>query len=98
LTRLPSGLTFKPLNIDSYRRSLQRAHLRKLVAMVLHDATVPEDAQTLARQNLTVLRTQLRATLAKPGVTMTLETRAHLNESISRIDDALKANMQRTAF
>ncbi|MGA2981954.1 MAG: zinc-dependent metalloprotease [Terriglobales bacterium] len=86
------------LNIDSYRRSLQRAHLRKLVAMVLHDATVPEDAQTLARQNLTVLRTQLRATLAKPGVTMTLETRAHLNESISRIDDALKANMQRTAF
>jgi hypothetical protein len=31
-------------------------------------------------------------------VKMTLETRAHLNESISRIDDALKANMQRTAF
>jgi len=27
-----------------------------------------------------------------------VETRAHLNESISRIDDALKANMQRTAF
>jgi len=86
------------LNIDSYRRSLQRAHLRKLVGMVLRDAKVPEDAQTLARQNLTVLRTQLQAALAKPGVKMTLETRAHLNESISRIDDALKANMQRTAF
>jgi hypothetical protein len=86
------------LNIDSYRRSLQRAHLRKLIAMVLRDETVPEDAQTLARQNLTSLRSQLQAAVGKPGVKMTLETRAHLSESISRIDDALKANMQRTAF
>jgi hypothetical protein len=86
------------LNIDSYRRSLQRAHLRKLVGLVLHDAAAPEDAQTLARQNLITLRSQLQAAVGKPGVKMTLETRAHLNESISRIDDALKANMQRTAF
>jgi hypothetical protein len=86
------------LNIDSYRRSLQRAHLRKLIDMVLHDAAVPEDAQTLARQGLTSLRTQLQAVTAKPGVKMSMETRAHLTESISRIDDALKANMQRTAF
>jgi len=27
-----------------------------------------------------------------------LETRAHLNESIARIDDVLKANMQRVNF
>jgi len=86
------------LNIDSYRRSLQRAHLRKLIGMVLRDAAVPEDAQTLARQNLAALRTQLQAAASKQGVKMTLETRAHLNESISRIDDALKANMQRTVF
>ncbi len=86
------------LNIDTYRRSLQRAHLRKLTAMALHEATVPEDAQTIARQNLTALRSQLQAAVGKPGLNMPLETRAHLNESISRIDDALKANMQRTAF
>jgi hypothetical protein len=86
------------LNIDSYRRSLQRAHLRKLVALVLHETEVPEDAQTIARQNLTALRAQLQAAAAKPGIKMTLETRAHLSESISRIDDALKANMQRTSF
>src|SRR6266849_4947389 len=86
------------LNIDSYRRSLQRAHLRKLTALVLHEAAAPEDAQTLARQNLTALRGRLQGAVAKPGVKMTLETRAHLNESISRIDDALKANMQKTAF
>ena len=86
------------LNIDSYRRSLQRAHLRKLTGMVLREAGVPEDAQTLSRQNLVALRSQLQAAVGKPGVKMSLETRAHLNESISRIDDALKANMQRTAF
>src|SRR6266576_4674029 len=86
------------LNIDSYRRSLQRAHLRKLVGMVLHETSVPEDAQTLARQNLVAVRSGLQATLGKPGVKMSLETRAHLNESVARIEEALKANMQRTAF
>jgi len=86
------------LNIDSYRRSLQRAHLRKLTGLVLRDTAVPEDAQTLARQNLVTLRSQLQAALARPGVKTSLETRAHLNESISRIDEALKANMQRTGF
>jgi hypothetical protein len=86
------------LNIDSYRRSLQRAHLRKLVGMVLREAGVPEDAQTLSRQNLVALRSQLQTAVARPGVKMTLETRAHLSESIARIDDALKANMQRTGF
>jgi Met-zincin len=86
------------LNIDSYRRALQRAHLRKLTGMVLRDASVPEDAQTLARQNLIALRSQLQAAQSKPGIKMGLETKAHLAESISRIDDALKAPMQRTAF
>jgi len=86
------------LNIDSYRRSLQRAHLRKLTSIVLRDTSVPEDAQTLARQNLVALRGQLQAALAKPGMKTSLETRAHLTESISRIDEALKANMQRTGF
>jgi len=86
------------LNIDSYRRSLQRAHLRKLVGMVLREAGVPEDAQTLSRQNLIALRSQVQAAAGKPGVKMNLETRAHLSESVARIDEALKANMQRTAF
>jgi hypothetical protein len=86
------------LNIDSYRRSLQRAHLRKLVGLLLRETKVPEDAQTMARQNLVALRTQLQAASGKPGVKMSLETKAHLSESISRIDNALKANMQRGPF
>ena len=86
------------LNINSYRRSLQREHLRKMIGMVLRDAAVPEDARTLARQSLVSLRTQLQRTASKPGLTTSLEVRAHLAESIARIDETLKAGMQRTAF
>jgi hypothetical protein len=85
------------LNIDSYRRTLQREHLRKLTNMVLQTTPVPEDAQTFARQNLVTLRTQLQAAVSKPGL-MTPETRAHLTECVSRIDDTLTANMQRQGF
>jgi len=86
------------LNIISYRRSLQRSHLRRMVGMMLRDSGVPEDAQTLARQGLVSLRSQLQAALNKPGIKMSTETRAHLSESVARIDEALKANMQRSGF
>jgi Met-zincin/Domain of unknown function (DUF5117)/Domain of unknown function (DUF5118) len=86
------------LNINSYRRSLQRAHLRKMVGMVVRDSSVPEDAETLSRQGLISLRGQLQSALNKPGIKMSVETRAHLSESVARIDEALKANMQRTGF
>jgi hypothetical protein len=66
--------------------------------MVLHQSAAPEDAQTSARQNLIALRSQLQIALGRPGVKITAETRAHLTESVSRIDDALKANMQRAGF
>jgi hypothetical protein len=87
-----------PVNINSYRRSLQREHLRKMIGMVLRDAAVPEDARTLARQSLVTLRGQLQRTVARPGLNTSLEVRAHLNESIARIDEALKGGMSRTAF
>ena len=86
------------LNINSYRRSLQREHLRKMIGMVLRDSAAPEDARTLARQSLITLRGQLQRASAKPGMTQSMEVRAHLAESIARIDEALKASMQRTAF
>ena len=36
--------------------------------------------------------------LAKPGTKITPEVRGHLAESVARIDEALKANMQRMSF
>jgi hypothetical protein len=84
-----------PVGIDSFRRSLQREHLRKLTGMLLRDASVPEDAQTMSRHGLTVLRGQLQGALPRAS---TLETRVHLTESISRIDESLEAGLQRTTF
>jgi hypothetical protein len=85
-------------DINSMRRNLQREHLRKMLGMLLRDAGVPEDARTLARHSLQTLRAQLRAALASGGAAMPLETRAHLTESVARIDESLTASMQRTAF
>lgn len=83
------------LTIDSHRRSLQREHLRKLIGMLLRDASVPEDARTMSRYYLTELKAKLRPNVSRSD---NLETRAHLQETVARIDEALTANMQRMAF
>ncbi len=86
------------INVNSYRRSLQREHLRKLIAMVLKDASVPEDARSLSRHSLAALRGQLRKALGGPAPVMQVETRAHIEESIDRIEKTLAAGIERTAF
>ena len=83
------------VNINSFRRSLQREHLRKMISLVVREAAAPEDARSLARHHLVLLRTQLRAALPQAG---SVETRAHLGESVARINEALSAQVQRTAF
>jgi hypothetical protein len=83
------------VTINSFRRSLQRDHLRKMIALVVRDAAAPEDARSLARHHLVLLRTQLRTATPLAG---SVETRAHLSESIARINEALSAQMQRSAF
>ena len=83
------------VSINSFRRSLQREHLRKMIALVVRDGAGPEDARSLARHTLVLLRTRLKAAAQNAS---SVETRAHLNESIARIDEALTAQIQRTAF
>jgi len=85
------------IGINSFRRSLQRAHLGKMLGLLLRDGGAPEDGRTMARHGLLALRGQLNTALTGQAK-MPLETRAHLGESLARIDEALKANMQRTAF
>jgi len=63
------------IEINTYRGSL-RGHLCKLVAIALRTDSVPEGAQTNARENLTALRTQRSAASSKPGLETSLETRA----------------------
>lgn len=81
--------------INSYRRAVQREHLKRLARLVLRvDNNTPEDASTLARYNLTQLRGRLQQVLAN-GRTMNTTTRAHLMESAARIDETLKPQQQR---
>ncbi len=83
------------VDINSFRRALQRDHLRRMIGMVVRDAAAPEDARSLARHSLTLLRTRLSAAMPNAA---TVETRAHLQESLARIDEALSAQVQRQAF
>ena len=83
------------VDINSFRRALQREHLRRLIALIVREGAAPEDARSLARHSLTLLRTRLGT--AAPNAT-SVETRAHLSESIARIDEALSAQVQRVAF
>ena len=64
----------------------------------LKRARQTEKRTSTNRANTNTLRTQIRSVVSKPGLKTSLETRAHLNESLARIDDTLKANMQRSAF
>jgi voltage-gated potassium channel Kch len=55
---------------------------------------LPEDATTLARASLTRLPAKMRTKLLTK-VVLDATTRAHLQESLARINQALTASMQR---
>ncbi|HXG93741.1 MAG TPA: hypothetical protein VNN73_15460 [Blastocatellia bacterium] len=62
--------------------------------MLRPNPATPEDAATMARYNLTQMRGRIQQSLAG-GTKLGVVTRAHLQESIARIDEALKAQQQR---
>lgn len=84
----------KAENINSFRRSLQRAHLDKITELVVsNNNDSPEDARTLARADLKVLEGAIKKTLLSQG--LDVYTRGHLEESLARIEATLKAGIER---
>ena len=83
--------------IDSFRRALQREHLKRLIDLVTRPPQdAPEDAATMARANLTEILGKIDTTLRGPaGASMEAGTRAHLQETRARIEAALSASMLR---
>jgi len=80
--------------INSFRRNLQRAHLRYLMAMLLKPAEgTPEDAVTLARADLIDLQGKINRALS--GGQLDAINRAHLDETRARIQQALDAQVTR---
>lgn len=81
--------------IDRMRRNLQREHLKRLQALLTRGSpTLPADALSLARYQAVRLQGQLQqAVKAGKG---SIETRAHLMDSLGTLTEALRATMQRT--
>ncbi len=80
-------------NIDSFRRNLQRVHLSILTDMVLYPYGIPEDAVTLARADLNDLSRAISVALANAELDRI--TRAHLEETLSRMRAVLTAQTSR---
>ncbi|MEW6099262.1 MAG: zinc-dependent metalloprotease [Pseudomonadota bacterium] len=80
--------------IDRLRRNLQREHLRRVVQAITRPAAgMPPDAVSLLRWHARALEARLQQALRRPGAT--LETRAHLEDSLALLRQALRASMQR---
>lgn len=80
--------------IEPMRRNLQRAYLRRVQGILLKGgAHMPADAVSLLRWHVVKLQAQLRA--AAPRTSLSVESRAHLAESLSQLTEVLKATMTR---
>ncbi len=82
-------------DIDRIRRNLQREHVRRLqVAFTRGAAGMPPDAMSLMRFNATRLESQLKTAVARGG--RSVDSQAHLEESLGMLSEALHAKMQRS--
>ena len=84
--------------IAPMRRNLQREHVRLLVDTVAKaNPRMPADARSLQREYAQRLLRQMHGALSSRGRGRDMiETRAHLNESISLLDGALRAKVARS--
>jgi hypothetical protein len=81
-------------NIAAMRRDLQRAHLDRLVEILIpRDERMPADARAVARMSLADLERRLAQRLANPG-RYDAYSRAHLEESRARLQKALDAGLE----
>ncbi|MBI5256732.1 MAG: zinc-dependent metalloprotease [Burkholderiales bacterium] len=82
--------------IERLRRNLQREHLKRLQTVLTRGAPgLPADALSLARLQASQLQADLRNAVAR-GTHLSVETRAHLNECLGLLTEALRATMQRS--
>jgi hypothetical protein len=78
--------------INSLRRNLQRSFLSAMCNLAMGNFQAPQDCQTIAYAELTSLDTRIKQLLAR-NAKLDSYTRAHLQESSSRIQKALDARL-----
>ena len=82
--------------ISSLRRNLQRMYLRRLSNLAMGRTRAPEDCQTMAYAELSSLEGRIKR-LLKKDVKLDSYSRAHLQESVSRIHKVLDARFSLTS-
>ncbi|MCC6196183.1 MAG: zinc-dependent metalloprotease [Burkholderiales bacterium] len=84
-------------DIPLIRRNLQREYVSRVAMVVLRPAgTMPADARALLRADAQKLKAELLAMQGRQR--LSVETRAHVAESIATLDEALKAPILRQAL
>ncbi len=83
--------------MDGLRRNLQREHLKRLQAVLTRgSAGLPSDALSLLRLHATRLQKDLQKALRTTKNQRSMETQAHLQDSLGILTEALRATMQRS--
>lgn len=81
--------------IDRLRRNLQREHLKRVIALLTRGSTtLPPDALSLVRLEANDLQAQLKRA-STGGRQLSVESRAHVQDSLAMLTEALRATMQR---
>ncbi len=78
--------------ISSVRRNLQRDHLRRLSRLAMGQTFAPDDCQTIAFAELDMIQKKMQRVL-EDNDKLDSYTRAHLQESASRIGKVLAARL-----
>jgi hypothetical protein len=83
-------------DIAPARRELQREHLNRITAQILRPTAARADTRSQMRAEALALQKSLKTAAARPQ--WTAEARAHLQDSLDLLSEALAAKMQRAGL
>jgi len=78
------------------RREVQREHLQRIASQILRPTSTRADTRSLMRTEALALQKSLKAAAARPQ--WNAEVRAHLQDSLDLLSEALAAKMQRAGL
>ena len=91
-----SELSPGAVDIAPARRELQREHLNRIAGQILRPTAARADTRSLMRAEALALQKSLKAAAAR--VQWNAEVRAHLQDSLDLLTEALAAKMQRAGL
>jgi hypothetical protein len=91
-----SELSAGAVDIAPARRELQREHLNRIAGQILRPTAARADTRSLMRAEALALQKNLKAAAARPQ--WNAEVRAHLQDSLDLLTEALAAKMQRAGL